>query len=491
MSAGSSSTIAGPADAAISAAPVPARRVDQRGAVALLLLAVAVGGLLRFANLGGSEMSADEGASWAAAHAPSLSGVLELQPKLNPGKFAIHELALHGWIQLFGEELASMRALSAFAGTLAIVAVFFIARELFGLDQALRCWAGVKNDEKRSLMLAAFAALLFAVNLVFIKYAQEARMYSVALLAALMQLWFFLRSLRRTAPVWLVLTALFTAVAIATTFTMFLILPPEALWLAYLGRHRHPVVCRRAGFNGVALIGGIALLIAPAIIYLHAREHTPPLISYAWASRPPFWAPLSMFNKATGSVGFPIALALALWGLVQAWNRERDAIVFLLLWMLLPPILVLFASYLIRPAFVERYMLASFVPFFLLVAVGSWRANGVFAQYALVTLLTAIALGHFYSYRQHAHDVQWREAVQIAEAASGRTILVAPPYATDVVRYYLRESRNNWSVDGSPTRRAAVAIVADSGVSHTEAALISAAFPRLRAQLRGVIVRAH
>ena len=198
-----------------------------------------------------------------------------------------------------------------------------------------------------------------------------------------------------------------------------------------------------------------------------------------------------MFNKATGSVAFPISMALALWGLIRAWNRERDAIVFLLLWMLVPPILVLFASYLIRPAFVERYMLASFVPFFLLVAVGSWRADGRLTQYALVTLLTAVALGHLYSYRQHPHDVQWREALQTANAAGGQTILVAPPYAADVLRYYSRESRNNSLVEANPTARAAVAIVGDSGVSRTQSALISSAFPRLLAQLRGVIVRAH
>jgi mannosyltransferase len=486
-------TLASSTGAALPSSPIRAQSVNERGAVAVLLLAVALGGLLRFADLGNSEMSADEAASWAAANAPSLKRVLELQPILNPGKFAIHEIALHGWIQLFGDGLAAMRGLSAITGTLAIVAVFFIARELLGLDQAItrRTNPNENGDRPSSMPAAAFAAVLFAVNLVFIKYAQEARMYSVALLAALMQIGLFLRSLHRPTPPWLFLTGVFTALAIASTFTMFLILPPEVLWLAYLGHYRHPGICHRAALVGLAMISGLALLIAPAITYLHAREHAPALLAYAWASRPPLWAPLSMFNKATGNIGFPLALALALWGWARAWSRELDAVVFVLFWMLVPPIMVLSASYLVRPAFVERYMLASFVPFFLLVALGLWRVHGVVAQYSLLALIALTALGHVYSYRQHPHDVEWREAVQAAIGTPGHAIVVAPPYAAEVARYYLRKLHSDWAVETIPDSSAAVAIVADTGVSPTEAARISTAFPSLLIRLRGVIVREH
>lgn len=473
--------------------PIRAPSIDTRAAVALLVLAVVVGSLLRFSNLGGSEMSADEGASWAAASASSVSQVLQLQPRLNPGKLALHEIALHGWIRLFGDGLAAMRALSALAGALGIVTVFFLVRELLRLGDAISHRPKEKEEsaETPSDVLAAFAALLFAVNLVFIKYAQEARMYSVALLCALIQVACFLRSLHRPTPVVLIFAALFTALAIASTFTMILILAPEVLWLAYLARLRHEATCRRAAFVVLALTSGLALLIPPAIIYLHARAYAPPLLAYAWSSTPPLWAPLSMFNKATGSIAFPVALALALWGIARGWRQQRDAVVFLLLWMLVPPVLVLAGSYLIRPGFVERYTLASFVPFFLLVALGISSVRGVPVQSALLALVAVLAVGHDYSYRRHAHDVQWCEAVRAATGTTGRTIVVAPPYAADVVRYYLRDSRSDWSLEAGNTQSASVAIVADSGVSPAEAAHIAAACPRLLMRLRGVIVRGH
>jgi SAM-dependent methyltransferase len=474
---------------------IRAASIDRFGGVAVLVLAVALGGFLRFSNLGEREMSADEGASWAAASAPSVSQVLQLQPRLNPGKFAVHEVALHGWIRLFGDGLVAMRSLSAVAGTLAVAAVFFLSQELFALGHGVIPKANEdvfhENAKTLSPSPAAFAAFLLAVNLVFVKYAQEARMYSVALLCGLIQIEFFLRGIRRPTPASFFFTALFTALAIASTFTMLLTLAPELFWLAYLVRSSGRAIYRRAAFAGLALIGGLLLLIPPAFTYLGVRAQAPALLAYAWASLPPLWAPISMFNKAVGSVAFPVVLGLALWGIASAWRAEPGMVVFVLLWMLLPPILVLAASYLIRPAFVERYMLSSFVPFFLLAALGIWNVRGFGARSALMALVTLLALGHIYSYRRYAHDVQWREAVDAATRTAGRTIAVAPPYAADVVRYYLRDSHSNWSVARGIANSATVAIVADSGISSVEAARIAAAYPRLLMRLRGVIVRVH
>jgi hypothetical protein len=471
-------------------------------------------------------MSADEGASWAAARAPSLSEVLRLQPLLNPGKLAIHEVALHGWMRLFGDSLAALRSLSALAGTLAIVAVFFVAREIFADVSTPSLFdKGEGKGERGRLpnphqrlpsdgdMLAALGALIFAINLVTIKYSQEARMYPLALLFALMQMGFLVRIARTPTVVGFILAAFFTMLAIACTFTMALMLPPEALWLTY--RVWRPSFCHpepaaqgaalskdlraaiglrerfnRAAFAAAALAAGLFLLILPATIYLHVRAHAPALTAYAWASPPPPWAPLSLFNKATGSFAFPLMLGLAVWGAVRGWQEQREGVVLMLIWMLLPPLIVMSASYLIRPAFVERYMLASFVPFLVLVALGIWYTPGVATRFACLALVGALAIAHVYAYERRPHDTQWREAVQAAAAATDGAIAVAPPYAVGVVRYYLRDSPREWSVlgarDGSP---APVAIIAETGASTAEAAHVASGYPHLRVRLRGVIVR--
>ena len=72
----------------------------------LLAVAVVLGALLRFFRLGASELSPDEAASWAAAAAPTVAGVIRQQAVFNPGKLAAYELILHGWIAVFGDRSA-------------------------------------------------------------------------------------------------------------------------------------------------------------------------------------------------------------------------------------------------------------------------------------------------------------------------------------------------------------------------------------------------
>jgi len=75
-------------------------------------------------------MNGDEGASWAAASAPSPQQVVRMEQQLDPGKFALYDLMLHEWIGVFGDSPFAMRAVSAALGTIAIVLVFVVVREV-------------------------------------------------------------------------------------------------------------------------------------------------------------------------------------------------------------------------------------------------------------------------------------------------------------------------------------------------------------------------
>src|SRR5260370_8654311 len=95
-------------------------------ALALLALALVLGAGLRFYRLGAAELSADEAASWAGATAPDLRTVIARQRSLDPGKLALYDAALHGWIVLAGASVRSMRALSALLATVPTPLLFFV-----------------------------------------------------------------------------------------------------------------------------------------------------------------------------------------------------------------------------------------------------------------------------------------------------------------------------------------------------------------------------
>jgi hypothetical protein len=213
-----------------------------------------------------------------------------------------------------------------------------------------------------------------------------------------------------------------------------------------------------------------------------------------WIQRPAPWAPIALFNKGTGTFAFPMMAALALWGCITGWRCWRLAIVFALLWMWTPPLMLMLLSYAIRPVFVERYLVSCFVPFFILVAIGIVQLPGEVVRLGAIALVATLAVGHVLAWDRKPHDVQWREARRAAttSAGLGGALAVAPGYAINVVRYY---DEGNPPVplphpaDASGRDYATVVIIGDQGVASATSAALAREYPRVLAQLRGVVVR--
>ena len=246
----------------------------------------------------------------------------------------------------------------------------------------------------------------------------------------------------------------------------------------------------------LALAVGIgALMLAPvAPTVIGSAAHAADIGAIDWIKRPAPWAPLALFNKATGSFAFPVMVALAVWGVMRGWRRWRTAIIFALLWMWAPPLLLMVVSYVIRPAFVERYLLSCFVPFFILVAIGIVEIPRQSARLGVIALMVVLAIGHVIAWDRKPHDAQWREAVRAAttNVGTGGTVAVAPGYAVSVVVYYLSQNRpaplaHPATADGIDP--APVAIIGDQGVAPATAAALDREYPRVLANLRGVMVR--
>jgi uncharacterized membrane protein len=460
--------------------------------IALMAVALLAGAYLRFDDLGAREVSADEAASWAAASAPTAAEVLHRQARLNPGKLGVHDLALHYWMPAFGDSAMAMRALSAAAGTVAIVLVFLLAQELLQITSvtgAAPVSANLVAHERD--LIAAIGALIFAVNLVTIKYAREARMYPLVLAFTIAQVWFFLRASRIGRFGNYLAVAIFTALAVATNLTATVILVPEAAWIILMilrgnaeRRFAHALKLI------AALAAGLVAIVPLAIPYLQVRSGPTNPQAYAWIPMPALYAPVALFNKATGTFAFPVMAALALWGVVSGWDRVRGAVIFAILWMFVPPLAALAFSYAVQPAFLERYLISCFVPFFLLGALGAWQLRYRWAQAGAVVTVVALALGHVASYDRRPHDVQWREAAIIAtcNVSTDGAVAVAPGYAVNVVRYYLRRGPAVEAVSIDEPDDAQVAIVADQGVAPERADRLRHDYTRLLMHLRGVTI---
>jgi mannosyltransferase len=431
-------------------------------------------------------MSPDEGASWAAASAPTAAEVIARQPSLNPGELPIHDLMLHGWIALFGSSVPAMRSLSAALGVASILLVYLVVCELLE-DTAL------SHDDVT--IVAGLSALVFAVNLVTIKYSREARMYPLMLAAILAQVAMFLRALRVGGVANYAAVAVLTALAIASNFAAVLIPATEGLWLVYIiARTRWRADnananARRAWTIAIALAAAGLILVPKLFSSMHSASAGN---LGGWRKAPAFYEPFALFNKATGSFAFPILAALAIWGVIRGWQGgARDSIAFALLWMWAPPVMMVVASYAIAPVFVERYALSCFVPFFILVALGIFELPGDLVSAGALALAVAFSIGHIVSYDRKPHDAQYREAIAAADSAlkPGEVMTVVPSYAIEVLRYYLPGDQFDRAVRYDPSASpAAVLILGDQNLARGDAQSYKKEYPQTVARLRGVTV---
>jgi 4-amino-4-deoxy-L-arabinose transferase-like glycosyltransferase len=139
-----------------------ASRITHHASRTALLAILLLAACLRFYRLGAQSFWNDEGNSARIAERTARLIVEGAASDIHPPGYY---LLLHAWRALCGQSEFALRALSAFAGVLAVAFTYLLARRLFGATTGL---------------LAAFLASLspFAIY-----YSQEARMY--ALLAAL------------------------------------------------------------------------------------------------------------------------------------------------------------------------------------------------------------------------------------------------------------------------------------------------------------------
>jgi len=134
--------------------------VAQRATPFLLLAIVALGGFLRFYQIGSKGLWLDEAFSVWLGWRP-LGEMLSWLVRIDQHP-PLYYILLHLWMAL-GDDVATVRALSALLGTLTIPVVYLLGRRL------------ADEHEKVGLLVA----LILAVSPFHVRFAQETRMYTL------------------------------------------------------------------------------------------------------------------------------------------------------------------------------------------------------------------------------------------------------------------------------------------------------------------------
>ena len=342
----------------------------------LILPIVVLAFATRLYRLGEQSLWFDESLSALFASQPF---ALSIQAMLEEG---LHHSPLY-YILLrpfaaFGFSEFSLRFLSAALGVLAIPLLVQLGRLTVGSKAGL------------------LAAFLLAINPFHVWYSQEARMYTLLVVASIGAMFFLVRNLQ-SAKLWNWLgLAFFVSFGInAHHFALFI--PLIQFTFIVLSLRRNYQLLRP--WAGSQLMAGLSL--TPWIITVLDWGH---FYFSSASSRPVTLSdPLkTLWNFSFGyteTVTPGIVILVSLFVILLAFAAfsilQNDARQLLLLWLLLPPIVTFLLS-LRLPMYLDRYLIVAFPPFLLLISAGIYHFRQPVLRFAIVAVVTGTMLVGLY-----------------------------------------------------------------------------------------------
>jgi 4-amino-4-deoxy-L-arabinose transferase-like glycosyltransferase len=406
------------------AAPAVARatRALALTGLAAVLLASAV---LRLHHLDTESVWLDEAFSIATSRTSLANIVAENSQDVHP---PLHYFLLHYWGLIAGTTTWAGRALSVVCSLGTIAAAYLAGARL------------------RSRATGLVAAILLAISVFQIEFAQEARMYALLVLLSTLSIYFFIRLLDESSP------RVFAGYAIATTLMVYtqayaaFVLAAQAMSLAWEAWRRRERTIPAATRWIVALIVVLAAFLPWLAIFtwqFSAVQRGFWIAEPEWAG---IFAPL--FAYAGSKAGLALLAPLAvIGGICMATPRARDRtstmrapLVVVLPWLLAPIVLPFLLSRIGSPIFLSKYTIAASVPFAILVADGIVAVRWTVVRVVLVTGIIALAVPPLQTYYSTSRKDNWRAAVPaIEQQAQPDDLILFYPYFHRIPFDYYRQ----------------------------------------------------
>lgn len=404
-----------------------------RAELALLGVILALGAGLRLFRLDFQSLWNDELSSWARSNQETLSEVVRRAADRD-----VHPPAHHALLffveRYLGDSEWWLRFPSAIFGTGLILAVYLIGRRIY--------------SGREGVIAAALTAVLWCP----VYYSQEARMYSLLVLAAALAMYFWLQLADgvqgdREIPPWT--WPLYASAALLACYSHYFGLLVVAL--QFLGLVTIAAIHRRR----IVGVGSTYLVIA--LGYLPWLRPTLDDLGHdsSWRGGAKlenlldFW--LFLFNRSwiPAVVAAALLLALAVKALLLegrgGWRRKlfSSPTFWVACWLVLPAAIVFVKSALSEPIFVNRYLIVSMPAAYLLLARALVRLA---PQPRLATLAASVVVGfalyhlvYELDYYTKVTKAQFREAVEHVadrEEQTPDSLIVGWVWRADYLNYY-------------------------------------------------------
>ncbi len=372
------------------------RHPGQRRNWIVLLAILALAALLRLYRLEDESLWYDEVVSVQVIDAPSFAEFLDEERKLDPAIVPLYFILEYYWWHHIWASVYGLRILSVLLGLATVAAVW---------------WLGGNVYSSRAGAVAAFCT---AMSISQVYYAQEIRMYALLIPLAAISILTLERAVAGANRYWWLANWFANGLLVWTHFFGTLVLTAQGLALLWIFRRRIQVVFLWGASQ--------ALYLLPLAWWVAGFPNEGLDEHLAWIEPPEAWMILDAYwTVLTGTEfdathGFLPRNAKSLWshmlgGLIWccvAWRvwtsyRTREAhsktndntsrraagTLLLCLWCLAPVLLLVALSAIVRPCYVERYVIHCGLPIFVLAGGGIDAASSQRVRWALIVLLCA------------------------------------------------------------------------------------------------------
>ncbi len=403
--------------------------------MAILLL----GAALRIFDLPGKDIWLDEAYSLRFARL-DLHEIFFLDQDTPP----LYYVILHWWIAVFGTSEWALRMPSALFGIASIFAIYKVGQRLF-------------DDE-----VGVLSALLMAVSVLQIRYAQEARTYTLTILLTLLSMYFFLGLLKKFGlknSIGYVVCS--TLLIYSHVYGLFIVLAQNICFVAFFFLSGHATGRKLSAW--IALQALLVALFSPWIANLlervlevqegfwvpqaHLRDIYSSFIAYASGSS---WLLLLFLVLSSFAL---VSLRKTRGGAARSaisaspggcrWKTRlasADKVGFLLVWLAVPIVVPFIISQVSQPIYVTRYTIVASLALLILVARGISNLPAWHMKLVTIGVVVALTLTQLTAYYTVSRKEQWRDATQYVDShsRSGDVVLFNANDAMLPFNYYSR-----------------------------------------------------
>nr|WP_322623341.1 glycosyltransferase family 39 protein [uncultured Flavobacterium sp.] len=358
----------------------------------------------------------------------------------------LYYYVLHTLFLIFGDSSFLARLVSVIFGMGGLIAVYFLAKELFN---------------KKNIGLIAIS--LLGLNFFHLYYSQEARMYAMLFFTTTMSFLFLVKFIKNPTAKSALIHAIFASLMINTQFVAVFTLVGEYLILLYF--FIKPYKVSQKNFFKYSLLSFVVTIILyiPSLLILKKMSKQ----TSTWIPEPSRDIFSVMFKDFFGNSEIPIWITsiAILFFLADALrknqfksteiNPEDDkglfAVGILFIWIFTTLIIPFVLSYINLPMIISRYFIHLIPPIILLASAGLYQIKSIHIRALLIIVFigfTSVDIFLVKDYYNRITKSQFREASMFIQEKRKNDEKIYSPLEV-FYAYYLREKNGQQVIQAS------------------------------------------